>query len=161
MEELLTYRQLLLERYAAIVEDLAVAAESIPESARHQALAGMSWSVHHVLAHLRASEERAFLKPMQRIVSEKDPLIDRFDASQWMEKHYRPDEPLEEIQAGYAGLRRMQMELIINLPADGWNRTGYHPTWGRRTLQWWLEHSLAHAEAHLRQFNRRSSDDLI
>lgn len=49
---------------------------------------------------------------------------------------------LEELLAAYHQQRRQELEWIDSLPALGWNRLGWHPWYGGRSFQWWVEAAL-------------------
>lgn len=149
MQELLDYRQALLERFGGVVEDLQAAARRLEEGQFRSALEA-SRSAHPVIAHLLDVERQAYWLRMERILSEDCPQLPVFDAEAWARERYQPTEPLELILEEYAQLRRSELERLQFMPPGGWSRQGRHPAYGLRTLQWWVEKSLAHSEEHLR-----------
>jgi hypothetical protein len=151
MDELYDYRQRLLERYAAIPGEFASRLASLSQEARYRPLEPGGLNLHQVIAHLRDVEAQAFLPRLERILSEEVPLLSNFNQDAWMKSYYRAGEPLEAILAEFKGLRSRECGRLKNMPQNGWNRVGRHPVWGVRTLQWWVERSLAHNEEHLIQ----------
>jgi hypothetical protein len=149
MEQLREYRRGLLERTAAAVEQVRLAARASRDP--HVLLEPGGWSLHQVLAHLRDVSEQVYPPRLHRILAEDDPLFEDFDAGAWLAAHYDPDEPLESILETFARLNLDAVTWLAELPAEAWNRPGTHPAYGTYTLQWWAERSLAHIEEHLAQ----------
>jgi hypothetical protein len=151
MEVLYEYRSQMLSRFAVIASEIAAAFEQIPPDARFTPLEPGGWSPHQVLAHLRDVEARAYASRFDRILREDCPALEAFDQTGWMREHYTPGEAAQQILSEYSDLRAKALERLKTITPADWSRSGRHPQWGTRTLQWWVEHSLAHAEEHLRQ----------
>ena len=151
MEQLLEYRQRLLERFEAVSEQMERLLKDEPAQDWHTPLDPESWTPHQILAHVRDAEMHEFFPCIQSILDQETPLSDCFDREAWMSSSYRPDEPLEAIRNDLQGLNARKLERLRDLPSAGWSRTGRHPTWGLRSLQWWVEQSLSHTEEHLKQ----------
>jgi hypothetical protein len=106
-------------------------------------------------------ERHAYSPRIERILAEDHPLLPAFDAEAWARRHYRQDEPLEEILEEYAALRQSELERLQSLPPGSWSRVGRHPVYGLRTLQWWVEKGLAHAEEHLGALQKSLEEPLL
>jgi len=107
---------------------------------------------------MRLVEAQAFYIRLQRILDEVEPFLPLFDDKKWMEEHYDPGEPPEDILAQYIALRNEELAWLKNLSIQDWNRTGRHPWWGRRALQWWVEQVLRFSEEHLQRLNLTSGN---
>jgi hypothetical protein len=151
MDELYDYRQRLLERYETITEDLERVLRQVHPQDWHRSLEPGSWSPHQILAHIRDAGVHEFFPCIRNMLGQVMTSIDCFDREAWMAAHYNPDEPPEAIWSEFHRLHAAYLEQLRELPSAGWSRSGRHPTWGMRTLQWWVEQSLAHIEEHLRQ----------
>jgi hypothetical protein len=151
MEELFIYRQRLLERMETVVDDLRAAALDglFPESSSDRKEGQPS--PHWWLAHLRNIEAQALAPRMKRILTEEEPLLSLFDDEDWMDKHYRLDEPIEAIVDDYERIRKGELAWLNEMKVQAWSRTCRHPWFGVRTLQWWVERTLAYAEEHLQE----------
>jgi len=149
MKELFKYRDLLLERLEATAFTLAEVLRRAPDGALHKPLLKNDWTPHQVAAHLRNIESLAFQPRLESILVEDMPRFVLFEDRRYMRDDYDPAEPLAHILAAYQDLRAAQRQMLAALAPEAWNRSGRHPTWGVRTLQWWAEYSLAHAESHL------------
>ena len=149
MEELYAYRQHLLKRFETVVDDLRAAAAAIPAEAWHTPLDASGQTPHRLLAHLRDVEKGAWSVRIRRILDEEQPSLILFDDDGWMASHYDPDEPPQAILDDYARLRQQELGWLRDLPPAAWNRTGRHPWWGLRALQWWVEQTLVYANQRL------------
>lgn len=151
MTELADYRTRLIARYADQPRDLAARVNPMPEARLSEALELGGWSTHQVLVHLRDVEARAFVPRIERILAEPSPKLESFNPELWMKQHYSPDEAVDSILAEVAELRSRGSELIGPAGPEDWNRSGEHPSFGVRTLQWWIEYAVSHFEEHLEQ----------
>jgi hypothetical protein len=149
MEELLAYRKKLLLRLQDNVAELRQLAAARPPEAWQVALPGDGRTPHQVVAHLRSIEAQAMSLRLRRILDEDEPFLDLFHDDAWQAEHYQAAEPLANIIEEYARLRAAELSWLQDLPSAGWNRTGRHPWYGVRTLQWWVERCWEYAEEHL------------
>ena len=109
------------------------------------------WSTHQVIFHVRAADEQAYGPRLLRILREDQPRLEDYDEVAWMANHYDPDEPAEAILQRWQAARQGWAEVLQAAPTAAWSRSGSHPFYGERTLQWWVERSVAHGEDHRRQ----------
>lgn len=154
MEELYDYRERLLERYRAIPDEFESRLARLSTAAGYQPQEPGGLKLRQVMAHVRDVEAESFLPRLERILSEETPLLSNINESGWMEARYRAGESLEDIFAEFRDLRSRELGRLRNMSQQDWNRPGRHPVWGLRTLQWWVERSLAHNEEHLLQIGR-------
>ena len=83
------------------------------------------------------------------ILEEESPKLQSFDPEEWMDEHYNAQEAVREILDEIQRLRSKGSKMIQPLDPDDWSREGKHPSFGVRTLQWWIEYSVSHFEEHL------------
>jgi hypothetical protein len=150
------YRRTLLDRYAEQPQALRAAFGLWDSQLQREPLAPEEWSPHQIVTHVGSVETHAFLPRLKRILTEKDPEFEDWDDSAWLEDHYDPSEDGETWLEAFAEARREGLDLLGGLAEDGWNRTGRHPAHGERTLQWWLEYSVSHADDHIQQLQPAS-----
>lgn|GEM_PF-208579 len=149
LKELDEYRQKLLDRYAQVVDDLAHFLDEFPEERLDQPLDPDGLSVHHILAHVRDLEAAAFFPRLELLLEEDQPSLERYEEQRWLREDDPPSESAQEILESYRCLRERELSWLKGIDSEGWSRTGRHPTWGPRTLQWWVERSLLHVLGHL------------
>jgi len=151
LDELHVYRQQLLLRLEQIPAGYESALRTAVEADIHPQMLTLNWSLHQHLAHVRDAEKILFLPAIQRILDEEKPRLAEFDHKEWMATHYQAEELFENILQEIAILHRRFTQTLDDMAANGWGRPGRHPRLGLRTLQWWVERCLAHAEEHLTQ----------
>lgn len=156
MEELYEYRRELLDRFAATLKDWEAALCSLSPADMHTPRTAGGWSFHQALAHVRDVEAQALAPRIQCLTDQLAVDFPHFDDQDWMEQHYRPDEPAEAILAELAALRARELDCLRSLSPQGWNRTARHPWHGVRTLMWWVERSLYHSMKHLDEVKNKT-----
>ena len=151
MKELYEYRRELIDVSLAVVQELRQILVSFPTSSLyHSPDPGIS-SPHRCLAHLRDVQVQALSKRLKQILTKENPSFTLFDDEAWLERHYRQEEPWQDILEEFA---RAQVQILADLDprdADIWNRNAEHPWFGMRTFQWWVELCLEYAQEHLGQ----------
>lgn len=149
MEQLLEYRQRLLERFEQTARQFREAVETAtsPEVPRE----AQDWSVHQIAAHTRDVEKMVYGLRVRRTLEEDNPLFENFDGEAWMREHYRADEPLASILDELADSVREAVAYLRGLAPEAWARESRHATYGAGfTTQTWVERALAHLEEHLK-----------
>jgi hypothetical protein len=149
MEELWTYRQRLLERYAAQIGELRRRLSNWPQDRLRTAPGRGEWSMHQVAAHLRDVEVQAYVPRVHRMLAESEPLLRDFDAEAFMAGHYDPSEPIEQVVADLEQARLGVRRVLAFDDGRAWSRTGRHPALGSRTVQTWIERAVSHFDEHL------------
>lgn len=151
-DDLLTgYRRQLMARFLGQIPELHNHPSLTDAAGLHRPIKPGEWSPHRVIFHLRAVEAQAYAPRLRQILEHDHPELPDFDEGGWMAEHYQPDEPAQAILDSWQEVRRDVGRRLEGIPAEAWSRTGHHVYWGERTLQWWVERSLAHAEEHRRQ----------
>lgn len=148
MEQLLEYRQRLLDRYEETTRQFCEAVETAAsQKVQNEA---EEWNVHQIAAHTRDTEKLVYGLRVRRTLEEDDPLFENFDGQTWMDEHYRTDEPLASILDELADSVRTNIARLRSLPSEAWTRPSRHETYGGGfTIQTWVERGLAHLEEHL------------
>ena len=154
MNPLEVYRRRLLDRYAAIAGDLENLVKQIPQNDWYQPFNQDGWSVCRVVTHLWDWENGVFMRCLEQILNGKNAVLIDIEESAWEEKYRPHDERLDQVLMDYKSLRMRELNWLQVIPQIAWNRTGRHPRFGVRTVQWWVEQSLVHAEHHKRQLHR-------
>jgi hypothetical protein len=151
MTELAEYRNRLVARYIGQADELAQIVQAVPDERIMGELEAGGWSTHQVLSHIRDVEAQAFVPRISRILEEDSPKLQSFDPEVWMDKNYDSQEKAGDILSEIRNVRSTGSRLIQPLSGDDWSRTGEHPSFGVRTLQWWIEYSVSHFDEHLEQ----------
>jgi uncharacterized damage-inducible protein DinB len=154
MKEIREYQTRLLNRMWSQPKELRQALESFKDDELLQPLEENGWSAHQVVAHLCHVEWGAFLPRFDRILKDDTPFLANFDETTWMETYYDPEVTLEELLQDFDSVRQSACELLEEATPEQLSRTGRHPYQGVRTLQWWIEYAVAHADDHLEQLSK-------
>jgi hypothetical protein len=150
MEELSAYRQRFLRRWEQIPNDFESSTESLSKGGKHSRakLAGLGWPKH--IAHVCLAERQLFIPAIQRILTENMPLLDDVLDQELLGGVSREKDSLELLLNELKTMHQDLLAALDNLPTQEWSRMGRHPRLGLRTLQWWLERCMVHADEHLR-----------
>lgn len=145
MQELYSYRDLMLQRYSKVGEEVKRAAQAISKSAWHTPLEGTTSSHHQIIARLHAQETQLFNPCIDTLLDGDEKSLPLFDVNEWLQAEYQCDISIESILTAYLESHTEMNVRLQNLLVDAWIRVGRHLWWGCRTLQWWVESSLAEA----------------
>lgn len=147
------YRRRLLDRYREQPGEFDERLRRLDESAVRAPIKPGEWSAHQVLFHVLSVDEQAYGPRLFQILNETRPDLPDFDEPRWMQEHYDAGRPPQALLERWADVRRRNAAALAAVPAEAWSRTGRHGYWGERTLQWWLERAIAHADEHRRQLD--------
>jgi len=149
MEELLEYRQRMIKKIAMASEKIEAAISRIKDPM--VPLENDGWNLHQVVVHMRDVNQQVYLPRLHRIIEEDNPMFENFDGEAWMAEHYLPQEPIRKLVAEFSEQCLSTADWLKSLPLEAWNRPGQHPSFGKHSLQWWVERTLAHIDEHLVQ----------
>src|SRR5665648_136212 len=111
MEELLEYRQRIINKIATAPESIESAILRITDHTLPLEAGG--WNIHQVIAHMRDVNQHVYLPRLHRIIDEENPMFENFDGDAWMAEHYQPLEPI--------GILSSEFNEQCNLTADWLN----------------------------------------
>lgn len=157
MEELLEYRQRMVMKIASAPEKIEAAILRIKDPTLPLESGG--WNLHQVVAHMRDVNRHVYLPRLHRIIDEDNPMFENFDGEAWMVEHYQLQEPIRKLVTDFNEQCLSSADWLKTLPLEAWNRPGRHPSFGKHSLQWWVERTLAHINEHLSQLEPK--DDPI
>ena len=84
------------------------------------------WSLRLVAAHVRAYEEMV-ADYIERILSEREPLLEVVDTEAMLDAPERCREDVDRAMLVFSHLRRRTQYLLWDLGDRDWERTGRHP----------------------------------
>lgn len=158
MEELLEYRQRMINKIARAPESIEAAIIRIKDHT--QPLEAGGWNLHQVVAHMRDVNLQVYLPRLHRIIDEENPMFENFDGDAWMEEHYQPRESIHKLSSDFKEQCNLTTIWLKNLPVEAWNRPCQHSSFGKHSLQWWVERTLAHIDEHLTQLEQNDETQL-
>ena len=140
----------LLERYRRGPELLAVVLTGVFGEEEDFALAPGKWSIRQIVAHL-ADAELVGAHRYRQVLAEENPTLIAFDQDAWTRNlDYARRKPKQSLET-FRRIRAENYELLKDLPAAAYDRTGNHSENGPMTLRRLLEGYAGHAESHARQ----------
>ena len=108
------------------------------------------WSIRQIIAHL-ADSELVGAHRMRQVIAEDNPTLIAFDQDAWTRNlDYARRKPKQSLET-FRRIRAENYELLKELPASAFERTGNHSENGAMTLLRLLEVYAQHAESHARQ----------
>ena len=148
---LIDYRRRLLARYLQQPEEFAEHLAGLDDDVARKPIKPGEWSAHQVLFHAGSVDQQAYGPRLRRVLREDRPTLEDYDGDGWMAERYDPAEPIQFILERWHSVRQDHAAELAGAPPEDWSRTGLQPYWGERTLQWWVERAVAHADEHRRQ----------
>lgn len=144
-------RTALVDRLEASGKDYVWYLSQLSDAELHTPPAPNEWTIHEVAAHMRDTEQKAFLPRTERIMREEHPAVENFDQEAWNREHYRPDEPLKKIISGFLQARRKVTRLLRQTANEDWENWAMHSEYGKISLDWLTEHNYGHTLEHIAQ----------
>lgn len=140
----------LLEQYATGPKLVASALAGASPEEQEFRPAPDKWSVRQIAAHLADSEMEAAMR-FRFILAEEHPLLSVSDQRVWAERlNYQALDAQESLEL-FRHVRRRNYDVLKDLPAEAFERTGNHPKKGTVTLLDLLRIYANHADKHAQQ----------
>ncbi len=141
--ELFRYRRGLLAAWQAQPESLARAWHALPEAERQP-----KGAAFRLLAALWWWEQRVGIPNLEALLAHRPP---QFVPAPPPAAFPPPETMLHD----YRARREAALARVAALDGAGWSYADRHPRFGIRTVQWWVERSLAAGAHTLRQIIRK------
>jgi len=143
----------LLERFRRGPEVLAVVLTGVFGEEEDYCPAPGKWSIRQIIAHL-ADAEMVMAHRMRQVIAEANPTLVAFDQDAWTANlDYGRRKPKQSLEA-FRRVRAENHELLKDLPAAAFERSGTHTERGPLTLHQIVEYAAQHAESHARQLQQ-------
>ena len=112
------------------------------------------WPLREIIAHLLASEQ-LLVSRAKRMLSEDEPLLFSVSPDEITAGVAAVEPTLDGLLAAYGAARRETLDMVAVLVRDDWRRGGFHPEWGRLTVQQQLSYLARHEASHLGELSAR------
>ena len=148
----------LIEQYARGGEKLALAIRGLT---REDLLASPpddpavgKWTIQQVVVHL-ADCEGVHADRIKRVIAEDNPKLLAFDENKWaVNLHYETQSADDAVKL--VELTRKQLANVLRqLPASAFARSGTHSEAGRKTLEDLVRGTVDHLEHHVKFIHRK------
>jgi len=140
----------IIERVKALPTQIAAEIEGLSEDELRRRPAEGDWSIKEVCGHLR-DDSGVWRRRLGMMITEIDPVLPAYDQEALVREHAYQDADIAAVLGDFKRLRLEMVDLLSGLTVDGWERTGQHPDWGRRTIRQGMEMMIRHTEGHLDQ----------
>jgi hypothetical protein len=108
------------------------------------------WSIHEIIVHIADSEVNSYIR-CRRFIAEPGKPVMAYDENRWADSlNYRGQSPEDALEL-FRLLRRMNHQLIKDLPDTVWSNTVDHPENGVMTMDDWLNVYTNHVPEHIQQ----------
>ncbi len=159
MKELLTYRQRMLTHWENTVPTLQRFVARFPDEVWYRKPPNGSWSAHQILSHLCDLEEQVFFPCIRAFLSEYSAPMPLYPSNEAWLLEYEPTKSVADLLATYKNLRVQEANWVKELPVEGWIVLRRHPQVGLRTVEWWVEQSLAVTRQHMSWLEQSTKSD--
>ena len=140
-----------VEMPADTVEGMAAAPALIAEAVRAASGgAGEGWSPSEIAAHL-ADIEVALGWRIRQILSGDEPELQPFNQDDWAAALRYGERDVDTSLNAFAAQRAANVEILVRLPDEGWQRRFKHAEFGPASLRTLVRHISDHDLAHLTQ----------
>lgn len=120
------------------------------------------WSLHQCAAHVRDTEQNAFLVRVECMMKEVHPAVANFDQDEWWQAHpYQADEPLKKIVADFRAARNKLVRLLRKATQDDWDNWARHSAYGKISMEWVAMHAHHHTLEHIAQMGYARENQVL
>ena len=152
----------LIDRLETSGKDYVAYLSQVAEQDLHATSSPTEWSIHQVAAHMRDTEQRAFLVRIQRIMKEDHPAVQNFDQDEfWKMNPYSAAEPIKKIIADFRATRRKMVSLLRKASDDDWKNWAAHSAYGKISLEYIAMHCYHHTLEHIAQMGYAREKDVL
>ncbi|MBI5035330.1 MAG: DinB family protein [Chloroflexi bacterium] len=155
-------RQALIDRLETSGKEYADYLSQVAAADLYSTSSPTEWSIHQVAAHVRDTEQHAFLIRVQRITKEEHPAVLNFDQDEyWKTNPYSASEPIKKIIADFRTARRKMVQLLRKATDKDWKNWAQHSAYGKISLDYITMHCYHHTLEHIAQMGYARENDLL
>ncbi len=140
-------RDVLLDALAATPADLERLVKGLDNTLLIQRPTPDEWSIADVLCHLVAVEEQGLAR-LQLMVAQHSPTISPIYPDT---AAHDLSQPPAAMLANFRQARQAMLAFLRELKAGDWQVTAVHPTQGKLSIRFLVQHHVDHDTAHLNQ----------
>jgi len=140
----------LIERFLKGPEVMGQAVRNVSPAVLDKVPAPGKWSIRQYLVHV-ADTELAVGSRLRQVVADPGGNLAAFDQEKWAASLCYDKQPVEDVLAVFAAMRKVSGNMLRNIPASAWNNKGIHPKRGEMTLVTLVELATNHCENHAKK----------
>jgi len=138
----------IIRRIRASGEAITQAVAAVPAAKQAIVPNAGEWSVRQALAHTRDVAIFAYGLRSRRLIAETEPVFQSYDEGEFRKAHPDAGESASDIAYLIAAEHEMMARLLSSLSDADWQKSGSHPEFGSRTLEFFAQRMAEHAEEH-------------
>lgn len=139
-----------LDRLRQTPKDVAALVEELPEDILIRQPGPDSWSIRHVVSHLRDAQGVLSAR-LKLMLEQNNPSLTSQAVFEWATRDETRSLTTHEVFDDYRATREDVIATLENLPLKDWWRTGQHEEFGVVTLRQQVSYFAAHESTHLPQ----------
>ena len=140
----------LIERFLKGPEIMGQAVRNVSPAVLDKVPAPGKWSIRQYLVHV-CDTELLVAGRVRQMVAEPGGNLMPFDQEKWAASLCYDKQPVEEVLAAFAAVRKLSANLLRQIPAAAWGNTGVHAKRGPLTLLAVVELATNHCENHAKK----------
>ncbi len=141
----------IVRRIRAAGDAIAKAVAAVPADKHAVTPKPGEWSVRQVLVHTRDVAVLAYGLRARRLIAETDPVFQTYNEEEFRKTHPDTGESAADIAYLITAEHEMMARLLSSLADADWQKTGSHPEFGTRTLEFFAQRLAEHGEEHVAQ----------
>jgi len=111
------------------------------------------WSAHEIMVHIADAEANSYVR-VRRAVAEPGGTVMPYEQDIWVkELNYAGLDMAEHLEL-FRLLRKLNHDLVKDLPEEKWQNQYSHPQYGMVNLDSWLDIYAKHVSGHIAQIKR-------
>lgn len=143
----------LIQAYVQGYDKLVDALKGVNEELLNFKPAPEKWSIKEVIVHVSDAEMVAIYR-MKKIIAEDNPLLFKFDPDAWAGRMDYTALDMNYYLEMFKLQRIGMVNILNNLQASDWERTGVHNITGKQTLKDVVQMFVGHVDRHIQQMER-------
>jgi uncharacterized damage-inducible protein DinB len=140
-------REVLLNALTATPGDLESLLKSVDDAHLTYRPTPDEWSIADVLCHLVMVEEQGLAR-LRLLVAQRPPTIPAINPDATM---HDLSQPIATLLSNFRQARQAMLAFLRELKAGDWQVTAVHPTLGKLSVRFLVQHQVDHDTAHLNQ----------
>jgi len=142
----------LIDRFLKGPEVLGQAVRNVSPALLDKVPAPGKWSIRQYLVHI-CDTELLVGNRLRHVAADPGGNLAAFDQEKWAASLCYDKQPVEDVLAAFAAMRKVSANMLRNIPASAWNNKGVHPKRGEMTLVMVLELAANHCENHAKKIS--------
>ena len=143
--------QQLINRIRASAAAIQQAVAALPPALRAAPAKSGEWSARQILLHTRDVAMLAYGLRIRRLLYETDPTFTSYEEDAYRAANPGDSDSIDDIVHMLAAEHDLVAHILTALPDGAWQHSGRSPDGNARTIEYFAQRFVAHAEEHAAQ----------